>query len=72
MAGNGFMPGVCPAADRSYVNEPLGLLRVKNSEKGCTPRLADRMRDVLPTCGRNRVRIVTNMGAANPAGATRP
>jgi hypothetical protein len=42
---------------------------MKNPEKGYTPRLLDRMGAVLPACARNGVRIVSNMGAANPAAA---
>ena len=56
-------------AERTIARE--NLTRMKQPDKGYTPRLADRMRAVLPACGRNRIRIVTNMGAANPAGAAK-
>jgi hypothetical protein len=38
---------------------------------GYDPMLADRLRAVLEPCVRNRVRIVTNMGAANPVAAAK-
>ena len=47
------------------------LTRLKNPDKGYTPRLLDRMGAVLPACLKNRVRIVSNMGAANPPAAAR-
>jgi hypothetical protein len=43
--------------------------RLKNPDGGFDPLLAARMRAVLPACRANGVRIVTNMGAANPAAA---
>lgn len=54
-------------AERTIARE--NLTRAKNPEKGYTPRLADRMRAVLPACVRNKVRVVANMGAANPVAA---
>ena len=36
---------------------------------GFDPLLEERMRAVLPLCARHSIRIVTNMGAANPLGA---
>ena len=40
--------------------------------KGYDPLLGERMRAVLGTCAQRRIRIVTNMGAANPlAGASK-
>jgi hypothetical protein len=56
-------------AERTVARE--NLTRLKNPEKGYTPRLLDRMGAVLPACVKNRVRIVTNMGAANPPAAAR-
>ncbi len=56
-------------AERTIARE--NLTRVKNPEKGYTPRLADRMSAVLPACIRNGVRIVSNMGAANPRAAAK-
>lgn len=40
-------------------------------EGGYDPLLAERMRAVLPACRRNRTRVISNMGAANPRGAAR-
>ena len=54
-------------AERTIARE--NLTRAKNPEKGYTPRLLDRMGAVLPACIANDVRIVSNMGAANPLGA---
>jgi hypothetical protein len=56
-------------AERTVARENLA--RTKNPEKGYTPRLLDRMGAVLPACLENNVRIVSNMGAANPGGAAR-
>ena len=47
------------------------LTRQKNPEKGYNPWLEQRMEAVLPHCLEHDIRIVTNMGAANPAGAAR-
>ncbi len=50
----------------------LGQLeRRKDPEKGYNPFLDDRWRVVLPAAQRHGVRIVTNMGAANPLAAAR-
>jgi hypothetical protein len=43
--------------------------RLKNPDGGYDPLLAARMRAVLPACRANGVKIVTNMGAANPCAA---
>jgi hypothetical protein len=40
-------------------------------QAGYDPLLEARMRAVLPACARRGIRIVTNMGAANPLGAAR-
>jgi len=56
-------------AERTIARE--NLTRRKNPDKGYTPRLLDRMGAVLPACLKNRVRIVSNMGAANPSAAAR-
>jgi Acyclic terpene utilisation family protein AtuA len=49
--------------------------RMKNPESGYDPLLEERMRAVLPLCAakgtKKGIRIVTNMGAANPAAAAR-
>ena len=42
--------------------------RLRDPEAGFDPLLAARLRAVLPICARNKVKIVTNMGAANPVG----
>ena len=56
-------------AERTVARE--NLTRQKDPEKGYTPRLLDRMGAVMPACLRNGVRIVSNMGAANPDAAAR-
>lgn len=56
-------------AERTIARE--NLTRLKDPERGYTPYLVERMQAVLPACRRNSVRIVTNMGAANPLGAAR-
>jgi hypothetical protein len=43
--------------------------RARDERTGFDPLLLDRMRAVLAPCRANRVRVITNMGAANPAGA---
>src|ERR1700742_4215563 len=45
--------------------------RMKNSEAGYDPLLEERMRAVLPLCAAKGIKIVTNMGAANPEAAAR-
>ncbi|GGF02331.1 ABC transporter substrate-binding protein [Aliidongia dinghuensis] len=45
------------------------LARLRDPAGGYDPLLVDRMQAVLPAAVRNKVRIVTNMGAANPSGA---
>lgn len=56
-------------AERTIARE--NLTRTKNPELGYTPYLVERFQAVLPACVRNGIRIVTNMGAANPLGAAR-
>src|SRR6185436_15040100 len=56
-------------AERTIARE--NQTRMKNPEKGYTPRLLDRLGAVLPACVKNGVRIVSNMGAANPPAAAR-
>ena len=56
-------------AERTIARE--NLTRLKDPEKGYTPYLVERFQAVLPACVKNGVRIVTNMGAANPLGAAR-
>jgi hypothetical protein len=43
--------------------------RMKDPSAGYDPLLQARMRAVLPICVKNKVKIVTNMGAANPIAA---
>jgi hypothetical protein len=43
--------------------------RLADPQAGFDPLLEDRMRAVLPICHRKRIRIITNMGAANPLAA---
>jgi hypothetical protein len=45
--------------------------RMKNPEGGYDPLLEERMRAVLPVCAAKGIKIVTNMGAANPLAAAR-
>ena len=45
--------------------------RMKNPEVGYDPLLEERMRAVLPPCAAKGIKIVTNMGAANPEAAAR-
>ena len=45
--------------------------RMKNPESGYDPLLEERMRAVLPLCAAKGIKIVTNMGAANPVAAAR-
>ena len=45
--------------------------RMKNPDGGYDPLLEERMRAVLPICAPKGIKIVTNMGAANPVAAAR-
>jgi hypothetical protein len=45
--------------------------RMKNPDGGYDPLLEERMRAVLPVCAKKGIKIVTNMGAANPEAAAR-
>jgi hypothetical protein len=45
--------------------------RMKNPDGGYDPLLEERMRVVLPICAAKGIKIVTNMGAANPEAAAR-
>jgi hypothetical protein len=45
--------------------------RLKDPEAGYDPLLEERMRAVLPVCASKGIKIVTNMGAANPLAAAR-
>jgi len=45
--------------------------RMKDPDSGFDPLLEERMRAVLPLCAAKGIKIVTNMGAANPPAAAR-
>ncbi len=45
--------------------------RMKNPDGGYDPLLEERIRAVLPICAAKGIKIVTNMGAANPLAAAR-
>jgi hypothetical protein len=45
--------------------------RMKSPDGGFDPLLEERMRAVLPACAARGIKIVTNMGAANPVAAAR-
>ncbi len=45
--------------------------RMKNPDSGYDPLLEERMRAVLPLCAARGIKIVTNMGAANPEAAAK-
>src|SRR5438270_3896744 len=45
--------------------------RRADPDAGFDPLLAERLQAVLRPCAANKVRIITNMGAANPVGAIR-
>src|SRR5262245_18103868 len=51
--------------------ERENLARSKDPERGYRPRMLERIEAVLPACLDNDVRIVTNMGAANPRAGSR-
>src|SRR5260370_23309844 len=56
-------------AERTVSRENLS--RSKHPEQGYSPSLHARLRLVLPTCIEKGIRIVSNMGAANPLGGAR-
>jgi hypothetical protein len=45
--------------------------RMKDPDSGYDPLLEERLRAVLPLCAARGIKIVTNMGAANPVAAAR-
>lgn len=47
------------------------LARMKDPELGYDRLLEERMSAVLPPCARRGIKIISNMGAANPAGAAK-
>lgn len=56
-------------AERTVARE--NLVRSRDPGKGYSPSLHERMRMMLPVCIEKRIRIVSNMGAANPIGGAR-
>ena len=56
-------------AERTVSRENLS--RSKDPNLGYSPSLHARLRMVLPTCIEKGIRIVSNMGAANPLGGAR-
>ncbi|SSW64854.1 hypothetical protein AVE30378_01289 [Achromobacter veterisilvae] len=54
-------------AERTIARETLA--RQHDDKLGFNPMLAERMRSFLPLCREKGVRLVSNMGAANPVGA---
>ena len=56
-------------AERTIAREALD--RARNPARGFTPTLLERMAAILPPARAHGVRIVSNMGAANPRGAAR-
>jgi hypothetical protein len=56
-------------AERTIAREALD--RARNPGRGYTPSMLERMAAILPPSRARGVRIVSNMGAANPRGAAR-
>ena len=56
-------------AERTIARETLD--RAKDPAKGYTPVLLERMEAIMPPALQRGIKIVTNMGAANPMGAAR-
>ncbi len=56
-------------AERTIARETLN--RLRDPSAGYTPMLPDRLRAFLPLLREQGVRLVTNMGSANPPGAAR-
>jgi len=54
-------------AERTIANAQLR--KLNDASAGYSPLLSERMRAVLPACVENDIRIVSNMGAANPTAA---
>ena len=54
-------------AERTIARETLDAKRTQDG--GYNPMLAERARALMPLCREQGVRLVTNMGAANPTGA---
>jgi hypothetical protein len=43
--------------------------KARHREQGYNPWLSYRMRRVLPLCAEKKIKVITNMGAANPVAA---
>lgn len=56
-------------AERTIAREALAMHH--DAQAGYNPRLAERMEAVLPACAERGVRVISNMGAANPRAAAR-
>lgn len=56
-------------AERTIAREQLN--RKRSPELGYTPMFEERIRAFMPLCREHDVRLVTNMGAANPLGAAK-
>ena len=56
-------------AERTIGRETLS--KLNDPAMGYTPSLQRRLRAVLPICNENNIRIVSNMGAANPLAAAK-
>lgn len=56
-------------AERTVAREAL--TRTHSPDLGYSPMLAERMRAFMPLCVEKGIRLVSNMGAANPLGAAR-
>jgi hypothetical protein len=56
-------------AERTIARESLD--KARNAERGYTPMLEERLHAFLPLMRKHEVRMVTNMGAANPLSAAR-
>ena len=56
-------------AERTIARETLN--RRRSPELGYNPMLAERVRAFIPLCREKGVRLVSNMGAANPLGAAK-
>ena len=56
-------------AERTIARETLALRRGEGP--GYSPKLKARFRAVLPACAAKGIRVVTNMGAADPLSAAR-
>lgn len=56
-------------AERTIARETLN--RKRSPELGYSPMLAERIRAFVPLCREKGVRLVSNMGAANPLGAAK-